>query len=57
MSDLLKSKTFWAGVGLVSHAVYLATQSQYDLAIPEALAGLGMIFVRHAIAKLPESKP
>lgn len=50
MRRLLKSKTFWTGVGFV---VYGGTQFlQGENGIESILQGLGFIFVRHGIQKL-----
>ena len=50
MRKLLKSKTFWSGIGMI---VYGGTQfAQGDNGIESILQGLGFIFVRHGIQKM-----
>mgnify|MGYP001560278850 FL=1 len=52
MKKLLKSKTFWTGIGFV---VYGGTQFlQGGNGFESILQGLGFIFVRHGIQKLGE---
>jgi len=51
--ELLKSKTFWVGVLMIAAAIYsIATGNEITPEqIIEFLAGLGVISLRHAIAK------
>ena len=51
LSAMLRSKSFWAGVGLACLAVYQATQGHYDQAVGTGSAALGVWGIRHAIAK------
>jgi hypothetical protein len=49
---MLKTKTFWVGIiTIASGAVMLVFDEDRSKGTQTILAGLGMIFVRHAIKK------
>lgn len=50
---ILKSKSFYSGLGLVCLAIYQATEKNYEQAATTLFAGLSVWFVRHAISKVP----
>lgn len=53
--ELVKSKTFWIGVLMIAAAIYsvITGNEITPEQIIEFLAGLGLISLRHAIAKKP----
>jgi len=52
-SDFLQSKTTWLGLTMVAVAIYraYAREINWDQAIVEIFAGLGLIFMRDAMVK------
>lgn len=54
MQSLLKSKTFWTGVGAVVIGTGMIIQGDNDQGVQTILAGLAMIFLRHSISKATE---
>jgi hypothetical protein len=51
IKELLKSKSFWLGVAGVAGGIALVVTGEMDQGIAAIGAGLGMIFIRDAIAK------
>lgn len=54
-SRLLKTKTFWTAVGSIASGAILCAAQDYAQGVPLIIAGLMAIFVRDAIAKLPDA--
>lgn len=50
--ELLKSKTFWTGLGTVGYGIYLCTSGNANEGVTTILTGLGMIFLRNSVGKL-----
>lgn len=50
MLGLIKTKTFWAGVALIIYGITRLWEGEVE-GIREILEGLGIIFLRHSIAK------
>ncbi len=48
----LTSKTVLSAIGLIGLGVYQISQGQYETGIQSILAGLAMLGLRHAIAKV-----
>ena len=47
------SKTFWAGAGLVGFGLYtIFAVGDADAGIQQIMQGFGLMFLRHAVAKL-----
>lgn len=49
--ELLKSKTFWTGLGSVGYGVYLLIQGEVETGINAVIMGLSVMFIRDAISK------
>jgi len=48
---MLKSKTFWTGLGTVGFGIYLVATGDTTTGVQTISVGLGMIFLKHAVAK------
>lgn len=53
VTALVKTKTFWAGMGIVANALYASqtTQASFSDAMFQALMGIGLGTGRYAILK------
>ena len=54
LDKLVKSKTFWTGLGILGHSIYLLTTGQHEQGIMELALALQTIFLRDSIAKIEE---
>lgn len=52
-SRLIKTKTFWTGLASIASGAALCFAHDYAQGVPLIIAGLGMIFIRDAVAKIP----
>jgi hypothetical protein len=52
MKDLAKTKTFWGGVATIATGIGLYMAGEEVEGIQTALAGLMVIFGRHAVKKI-----
>lgn len=53
MKELISSKTFWLGIGTVAWGIYtLIDSGDFQAGMAEIIGGLGMIFLRHGVAKV-----
>jgi len=50
---LIRTKTFWTGLTSIASGVALCAANDWPQGVPLIIAGLGMIFIRDSIAKLP----
>lgn len=50
LKELIKTKTFWSGLGLVAYGVVRVASGDID-GIREILEGLSVIFLRQAVGK------
>ena len=48
---LITTKTFWTGIASIASGVALCAAHDYAQGVPLIIAGLGMIFIRDAVAK------
>jgi hypothetical protein len=48
----LSSMTFWTGIGMVGFGISLIVQGQQDEGISKIMEGLGLIFLRRAVASV-----
>jgi hypothetical protein len=51
LRKLLRTKTFWAGIGTIGTGVYLIVNGNVVEGIQSISGGLGMIFIRDALVK------
>lgn len=56
MLDLIKMKTFWAGLALVGYGVVQAAQGDVEAGVRGVLEGLAIIFLRQGVAKAAPKK-
>lgn len=52
--EMIRSKTFWTGIGSVVGGVLTVIEGNQQAGIQLIIGGLGMIFLRDAIAKKGE---
>jgi len=52
LRDLLKTKTFWSGLGMVAHGLYMVLSGNIENGIQMIVMGLSVIFLRDAIRKI-----
>ena len=51
MKQLLKTKTFYGGVGLIAYGIVTLLHSNYTEGVNSILTGISTIFIRDAIRK------
>ena len=52
MWQLLKTKSFWGGVGIIAGGVGLIVEGEINLGVAAIIGGLQAIFIRDAIRKV-----
>lgn len=56
-SRMITTKTFWTGVSSIAGGIALCCAQDFPMGVPMIIAGLGMIFVRDAIATTATQPP
>jgi len=51
MRELIRTKTFWGGVGTIGYGIYLFLSGNPQEGIQNILIGLSVIFLRDAVRK------
>jgi len=51
---LIQTKSFWVGCSSIASGIALTCSGNIPEGVPLIVAGLGMICIRDAIAKIPE---
>ena len=52
---LIGTKTFWTGIVSIASGAALCAANDWPQGVPLIIAGFGMIFIRHSVAKLADS--